>query len=131
MSTYYLSKTLDTPFEESREAVIASLKEEGFGVLTEIDVKATLKKKIEVDFRKYCILGACHPRHAYRALSLEDKIGVYLPCSVVVQETADGRTEVAAMNPMVAMQGVQNPDLGDVATQVTAAMSRMLERLTS
>ncbi len=94
--SYYFNKTIDGPFDAAVEKVKAELKKEGFGVLTEIDVRKTLKEKINVDFRNYRILGACNAPYAYRALQAEDKIGTMLPCSVIVQETADGRVEVAA-----------------------------------
>lgn len=129
MSEYHLSKIIDKPYEAAVDAVTQALKSEGFGVLTEIDVKATLKKKLDVDFRKYVILGACNPPLAYEALSTEDKVGVYLPCNVVVQETDGGQAEVSAMNPMVAMQGINNPAMGGLAQKVSAALGRVIERL--
>src|SRR5689334_25408538 len=98
--TYYFAKTLHTTFDDAIYKVIAALATEGFGVLSDIDVKATLKKKIDVDFRNYRILGACNPHFAYQALSAEDKIGTMLPCSVVVQEHAPGTIEVAAIDPI-------------------------------
>ncbi len=127
MGNYHISKFTDRSYEDAVELVTSRLKEEGFGVLTEIDVKATLKQKIDVEFRRYVILGACNPHFAYKALTLEDKIGVYLPCNVLVQETAEGKIEVSAMNPMVAMAGVENPALEEVAGQVSRALGRVLE----
>ncbi|MDX1547693.1 MAG: DUF302 domain-containing protein, partial [Rhodothermales bacterium] len=100
MSTYYHARTLDLPFDDAIAHVTEALKEEGFGVLTEIDVQATLKKKLDVDFRPYRILGACNPHFAHQALQAEDKIGTMLPCNVIVQQTGDGRTEVAAVDPI-------------------------------
>ena len=126
MMDYYISKTVELGFDEARAKAISLLKEEGFGVITEIDVKATMKKKIDVDFRRYDILGACNPGFAHKALLAEDKVGVLLPCNVIVQE-ADGGTEVAAMNPMVAMASVQNPELGELAAAVTAALRRVVD----
>ncbi len=129
MDKYHLTRAIDATYEGAIERVTAALKTEGFGVLTQIDVKSTLKAKLDVDFRNYVILGACHPQFAYRALQAEDKIGVYLPCNVVVQERADGTVEVSAMNPLVAMQGVNNPGMGEIASGVTSALARVLEKL--
>ncbi len=126
MSNYYLSKLTNKSFEEAVGVVTERLKEEGFGVLTEIDVKGTLKKKLDVDFRKYLILGACNPGFAHKALTLDDKIGVFLPCNVIVQETAGGQTEVFAMNPEVAMAGMENPALAELAQSVSAALGRVV-----
>lgn len=127
--TYYFAKTLDCGFDEAISRVTASLKDEGFGVLTEIDVKATLKKKIDVDFRPYRILGACNPKLAYQALSLEDKIGTMLPCNVVVQDAGNGRTEVAAIDPVASMQAVENPKLKDAAEEVRGRLKAVIARL--
>jgi uncharacterized protein (DUF302 family) len=127
--SYYLSKTLATSFDEAIARVTEELKKEGFGVLTEIDVKATLKKKLDVDFRPYRILGACNPPFAYRALQVEDKIGVLLPCNVIVQEMAEGQVEVAAMDPAAAMQAVENPQLQEVTEKVQARLRAMMDRL--
>lgn len=127
--SYYMSKTLGVAFEEAVDRVTEELKKEGFGVLTEIDVKETLKKKLKVDFRQYRILGACNPPFAYRALQTEDKIGVMLPCNVIVQETAQGEVEVAAMDPAGAMQAVENPQLQEIAEQVQAKLRRVVDNL--
>jgi uncharacterized protein (DUF302 family) len=127
--SYYLSKTLATSFDEAIARVTEELKKEGFGVLTEIDVKATLKKKLDVDFRPYRILGACNPPFAHQALQVEDKIGVLLPCNVIVQQLAEGQVEVAAMDPAAAMQAVENPQLQDVAEKVRARLWAMMDRL--
>ena len=102
--------------------LFVELKKEGFGILTEIDVKKTLKKKLDVDFKRYKILGACNPHFAYQALQKEDKIGTMLPCSVIVQEVEKGKIEVAAIDPIASMQAVQNPDLQTVAEQVQAKL---------
>lgn len=126
---YYFSKTLNISFDEAVSRVTEELKKEGFGILTDIDVQATLKKKMNVDFRKYRILGACNPQYAYQALMAEDKIGTMLPCSVIVQETADGKVEVASIDPIASMQAVNNPKLGDIANQVQAKLKKVIESL--
>lgn len=126
---YYLGKTIAASFDEAVARVTAELKKEGFGVLTEIDVKKTLKAKLDVDFRPYKILGACNPPLAYRALQAEDKIGVMLPCNVIVQEVAEGQVEVAAMAPVAAMAAVGNPELQEIAEQVQAKLRAMVGRL--
>jgi uncharacterized protein (DUF302 family) len=108
---YYIAKQLRMPFDQAIEAVKEALKTEGFGVLTEIDVQATMKAKLAVDFRKYQILGACNPPFAHRVLQLEDKIGLMLPCNVIVQEMSEGMVEIAAIDPVASMQAVDNPSL--------------------
>ena len=120
--SYHYSRIVSLPFEDAVRATVASLARQGFGVLTEIDVRATLKKKLDVDFRPYRILGACNPAMAYRALQAEDKIGTMLPCNVVVQERADGRIEVSAVDPVASMQAVDNPSLAEVAEKVRALL---------
>ena len=127
--SYYFSRKVGGVFDEVEKRTRVSLKKEGFGVLTEIDVKETLKKKLDVDFRRYKILGACNPTFAYKALMAEDKIGTMLPCSVIIQETDGGDVEVAAIDPMASMQAIQNPDLGDVAGQVRDKLRRVVEDL--
>jgi len=127
--SYYFSRKVKGSFEEVEKRVRRSLGEEGFGVLTEIDVKETLKKKMEVDFRKYKILGACNPPFAYKALQEEDKIGTMLPCNVIVQETSDGRVEVAAIEPIASMQAVENPGLMPVAEEVQKKLKAVVERV--
>jgi len=126
---YYFNKSLAIPFDEAVSRVTEELKKEGFGILTEIDVKETLKKKLGVDFKKYKILGACNPHFAYQALQKEDKIGTMLPCSVIVQEAEEGKIEVAAIDPMASMQAVQNPDLQSVAEQVQAKLRDVIANL--
>jgi len=126
---YYFSKTLHSSFDEAVGRVTEELKKEGFGILTDIDVKATLKKKLDVDFRKYRILGACHPQYAYQALQAEDKIGTMLPCNVIVHEIAEGKVEVAAIDPIASMMAIQNPSLGGVAQQVQAKLKKVIENL--
>jgi len=127
--SYYLSKTLQTPFDAAVERVTEALKEEGFGVLTEIDMQATMRKKLDVDIQKYKILGACNPPLAYQAIQAEDKIGLMLPCNVIVQEVAGGGTEVAAIDPVASMQAVDNPQLGEVGKQVQGKLKRVIESL--
>ncbi len=127
--TYYFSKIVDDNFDDAIERVTARLADSGFGVLTTIDVSATLKKKIDVDFQRYTILGACNPGFAYKALRAEDKIGTMLPCNVIVQETADGKVEVAAVDPMASMMAIQNETLGEVASQVQGMLKNIIEGL--
>jgi uncharacterized protein (DUF302 family) len=126
---YYFSKTVTLPFDDAIEKVMAELKKEEFGVLTDIDVKQTLKKKLNVDFKKYRILGACNPSFAYKALQAEDKIGTMLPCNVIVQEIEGGRVEVAAIDPVASMQAVSNPALKDVAEKVQAKLKKVIENI--
>jgi uncharacterized protein (DUF302 family) len=126
---YYFNKILQISFDEAIARVTEELRKEGFGILTDIDVKATLKKKLDVDFRKYRILGACHPQFAYQALQAEDKIGTMLPCNVIVQELAEGKAEVAAIDPIASMMAIQNPSLGGVAQQVQAKLKKVIEGL--
>jgi uncharacterized protein (DUF302 family) len=128
MSYYITTKTTKT-YEEAIEKVTAELKKEGFGILTEIDVKATLKKKLDADFRKYKILGACNPPYAYQALQSEDKIGLMLPCNVIVQETAEGEIEVSAIDPIASMQAVDNDTLGEIATQIKAKLQAVINNI--
>ncbi|MGE5354454.1 MAG: DUF302 domain-containing protein [Acidobacteriota bacterium] len=124
---YYNTRVVNLSFDEAITRVTEELKKEGFGVLTEIDVKETLKKKLDVDFRKYKILGACNPPFAYKALQEDDKIGTMLPCNIIVQETSDGKTEVSSINPRVSMQTVQNENLESVAAEVADKLRRVLE----
>ena len=116
--SYHFSKTLKIPFDDAIMRVEEELKKEGFGILTEIDVKKTLKKKLDVDFNQYRILGACNPSFAHQALKKENKIGTMLPCNVIVQETDEGNVEVSAVDPVASMQAVQNESLEEVAIQV-------------
>ena len=129
MATYYFTKTVEMPFDQAVEHVTEALKQEGFGVLTEIDVKATLKKKLDVDFRPYRILGACNPQFAYQALQAEDKIGTMLPCNVIVQDAGDGRTEVAAVDPIASMQAVENEQLGAIAGEIRERLRKVVDSL--
>jgi uncharacterized protein (DUF302 family) len=125
--TYYFAKEIDLDFDEAIIRVTEELKKEGFGVLTEIDVKATLKKKLDADFRNYRILGACNPPFAHQALLAEPQFGLMLPCNVVVQESENGKTLVSAINPVASMQVVDNPSLGEVAEQVQAKLLKVIE----
>lgn len=114
-------------FDETIEKVTETLGQEGFGILTEIDVQKTLKKKLDVDFKKYRILGACNPKFAHKALLAEDKIGVFLPCNVIVEEGPDGKVEVSAVNPISAMSAVDNASLGDLATEIDTKLKRAID----
>jgi uncharacterized protein (DUF302 family) len=127
--SYYFAKTVETNFEETLRKVEEELKKESFGVLTEIDVQATFKKKLDVDFRKYKILGACNPPFAHKALTAEDKVGVLLPCNVIVQELDDNKVEVAIVNPIVSMQSVKNAALESIASEVTDKLKKVLENI--
>ena len=127
--SYYFNKVLDVSFEEAILKVTEELKKEGFGILTEIDVKTVLKKKLDVDIQSYKILGACNPKFAHKALQLEDKIGTMMPCNVIVQETAEGKVEVAAVDPVLSMQAVDNPDLREVAEEVRSKLKKVIDSL--
>mgnify|MGYP000630282044 CR=1 FL=1 len=127
---YYMATQLNGPFEQSIERVSEALKAEGFGVLSDIDVKATMKKKLDVDFKNYRILGACNPAFAHKALSEEDKIGTMLPCNVVVQEQEPGTVEVAAVNPVSSMQAVENEKLRPIAQEIQGRLQRVIDSLT-
>jgi uncharacterized protein (DUF302 family) len=123
---YYIAKTVSGDFAAVVDRTIEQLKAEGFGVLTDIDVKATMKKKLDLDFREYRILGACNPPLAHQALTADDKIGTMLPCNVIVQDLGDGRIEVAAIDPAISMQQVGNPALTAIAQSVTGKLSRVI-----
>ncbi len=126
---YTFNKILDVSFDDAVARVIDELKKEGFGVLTDIDVQMTLKKKLDVDFRKYRILGACNPTFAYKALQAESRIGTMLPCNVIVQETEQGKTEVSAVDPIASMQSIENPELRDIAKQVQSRLKKVVDNL--
>ncbi|MBO6585527.1 MAG: DUF302 domain-containing protein [Gracilimonas sp.] len=126
---YFTSKTTNRSYEQAIADVTELLKDEGFGVLTEIDVKETLKKKLDVDFKKYKILGACNPHFAHQALQAEDKIGVMLPCNVIVEEHEDGTVEVSAVDPVASMQAVDNDNLQPIAEQVRANLKKVIGKL--
>ncbi len=126
---YAFSAVLDTPFEDAISRVKNALKEEGFGVLTEIDVKETLKKKLDKEFRNYVILGACNPPYAYRSLNADLDVGLLLPCNVIVYETDDGKAYVAAINPISALEVIQNQELRNIAEEVSEKLKRTIARL--
>jgi uncharacterized protein (DUF302 family) len=127
--SYYIARTIDSGFDEAVINVVAALKREGFGVLTDIDVANTMKQKLGVEFRRYRILGACNPPLAHKALSAEDKIGVMLPCNVIVQETGAGKVEVAAIDPRAAMERTGNPALADLAREVGDKLTSVISGL--
>ncbi|MBW8270358.1 MULTISPECIES: DUF302 domain-containing protein [Roseomonadaceae] len=126
---YHFSTTVEGPMERAVEATTAALQRHGFGVLTDIDVRATLKKKLDVDFRPYRILGACNPRVAHRALQAEDKIGTMLPCNVILQEREGGRVEVSAVDPVASMRAIENPALAETAGQVREMLRQVVAEL--
>jgi uncharacterized protein (DUF302 family) len=127
--SYYFSKTISGSFEDAIEKVTAALQSEGFGVLTEIDIKATLKKKLDVDLYNYKILGACNPSFAYKALQAEDKIGTMLPCNVIVQERIPGQVEVSAVDPAASMQAIENKSLEVIAGEVREKLKKVIAQL--
>lgn len=127
--TYYFAKTIRSTFEEATQQVTERLKEEGFGIITQMDVKQTLKTKIGVDFRDYRILGACNPQLAYEALQIEDKVGTMLPCNVIVQDLGGGQTEIAAIDPVASMTAIDNPQLKQAAEQVQQKLRTVIETL--
>jgi len=128
--SYYISTTLkNTSFKEAIEKTTAALKEEGFGVLTEIDIKATLKKKLDADFYNYTILGACNPQMAHQALQAENKIGTMLPCNVIVQEREPGTVEVSAVDPAASMMAVQNDTLVSIAKDVQEKLTKVIKSI--
>jgi uncharacterized protein (DUF302 family) len=129
MTKYYFGKTMELSFDDAIVRVTEELKKEGFGVLTEVDIQATLKKKLDVDFRPYKILGACNPPFAYKALQAEQNIGLLLPCNVIVQDAGNGKTEIAAIDPLVSMSKVENPALEPVATEIKAKLQRVIQNL--
>jgi uncharacterized protein (DUF302 family) len=127
--SYYFSTTITGDFENIVQNTTEALKKEGFGVLTDIDVKTTLKSKLDVDFRKYRILGACNPPFAFKALQAEDKIGTMLPCNVIVQEVADGEIEIAAIDPVASMRAIENSDLKGIADQIQEKLKKVINNL--
>lgn len=126
---YYFNKILKAPFEDAIARTTEALKKEGFGILTDIDVKETLKKKIGADFRNYRILGACNPPFAHQALLAEDKVGTMLPCNIIVQEISPGHVEVAAIDPLASMQAIGNAELEKVARRVREKLAQVMELL--
>ncbi len=129
MTKYFFNKVVEMSFEDAVGRVTEELKKEGFGVLSEIDMAGTLKKKLDVDIRPYKILGACNPPFAYKALQAERNIGLLLPCNLVVQDAGDGKTEVAAIDPLISMSRVDNPELEPVAKEVQAKLQRVIQNL--
>ena len=127
--SYYISRTIESAFDGAVARVVDALKREGFGILTDIDVAATMKQKLGIEFRPYRILGACNPPLAHKALSAEDKIGVMLPCNVIVQEAGTGKVEVAAIDPRIAMERVGNPALMDLANEVAGKLARVISTI--
>ncbi|MDO9186769.1 MAG: DUF302 domain-containing protein [Bacteroidia bacterium] len=127
--SYYFSKIVNYDFDTAITRVAEELKKEGFGVLTEIDVKETFKKKLDIDFKKYRILGACNPHFAHEAILKEDKIGTMLPCNVIVQEHENGKVEVTAVDPVASMMAVKNDSLGHIALQVREKLNKVIENL--
>lgn len=127
--SYYFTTTVPKPFEETIDLVTDALKQEGFGVLTNINIRETFKNKLDIEFRNYAILGACNPGFAHKALQSEDKIGTMLPCNVIVQEHDNGQVEVSAIDPITSMQAVDNENLGDLAAEVQQMLKRVIERL--
>ena len=126
---YYFSKTLNVSFDEAIKITTEALKSEGFGVISEIRMHEKLKEKLNIDFKRYTILGACNPPFAYKALQAEDKIGTMLPCNVLVIEQAENEIEIAAVNPIASMQAIVNPALGEVAQQVTDKLKKVIADL--
>jgi uncharacterized protein (DUF302 family) len=126
---YYFSKTLNCGMAEAESRILASLKERGFGLITEIDMKQKLNEKLGVEIRPYKILGMCNPGFAYKALQAEEKIGTMLPCNVLVIDKGDGTTEVSAVNPLASMMAIQNPELGDLAKEVTGILENTIKSL--
>jgi len=126
---YYMSRKISGPFDEATVKIIKALKDEGFGVLTDIDVKDTMKQKLGIDFRRYRILGACNPPLAHKALEAEDKIGTMLPCNVIVQDLSNGEVEVAAIDPAESMARIGNPALSELANTVRAKLQKVLQGL--
>lgn len=127
--SYYLGKILRMPFADAVARTVEILKKEGFGIITQIDVKETLKSKIGVDFPAYQILGACNPTLAYEALKLENKVGTMLPCNVVVRDAGSGNTEVAAIDPVASMQAIDNPELKRAAEKVRQGLQKVIDQL--
>ena len=128
--SYYFNKILKTKnFDEAIDQITVELKKEGFGILNQIDIKATLKKKIDVDFKKYVILGACNPHYAHKALLKEDKIGVFLPCNVIVEEHDNGDIEVSAVDPIASMAQVGNDDLGKISIEIQKKLKLVINNL--
>lgn len=129
MMTYYFSKVLGQDFDEAVRRTTQALQQEGFGIITQIDVQDVFKKKLNKEFRRYLILGACNPSIAFEALEIEDKVGTMLPCNVVLQDVGGGRTEIAAVDPVASMQAIENANLKSAATRVQEKLRQVIERL--
>lgn len=127
--TYYFNTTLSTDFETAKQKVVAELEKEGFGILSEIDVQATLKKKLDVDFKKYLILGACNAPFAHKALNAENKVGTMLPCNVILQELDSDQVEVAAVNPTASMQAIENKELAKITSEIEGKLKKVIAAL--
>jgi uncharacterized protein (DUF302 family) len=127
--SYYFNKTITSDFESVKKKVVEELSKEGFGILTEVDVQATFKNKLNIDFRKYQILGACSPQYAHKAIEAEDKIGTMLPCNVILQELENGQIEVAAINATASMQAVENNKVAEVAKLISAKLEKVIDAL--
>ena len=127
--SYHFTTTLDMPFDQAVEHTTKALADKGFGVLTQIDVAATMKKKLDVDYPPYLILGACNPKFAHKALQMENKIGTMLPCNVLVQQNEEGKVEVSAVDPAASMQAIDNTGLGDIASEVRGMLQDMINGL--
>lgn len=127
--SYYFNKKISADFDVVMKKVITELEKEGFGILTEIDVQSTLKKKLDVDFRKYRILGACNAHFAHKALKTENKVGTMLPCNVILQEMENGQVEVAAVNPTASLQAIENKELANIANEISKRMQKVISAL--
>ncbi|QRX63727.1 DUF302 domain-containing protein [Dysgonomonadaceae bacterium zrk40] len=127
--SYYFNKNMSADFESVKKKVVAELEKEGFGILSEIDVQATLKKKLDVDFRKYQILGACNAPFAHKALKAENKVGTMLPCNVILQELENGQVEVAAVDPTASMQAIENKELASIAGEIREKLQKVISAL--
>ena len=127
--SYYLATTVGLPFDDAILQTEAALKEQGFGIISRIDIQDALKTKLDVEFRRYTILGACNPNLAYQALQIEDKVGTMLPCNVVVQERGSGESEIAAIDPVASMQAIENPELTKAAEEVRSRLQRVIGAL--
>ena len=127
--SYYFNKNMSADFESVKKKVVAELEKEGFGILSEIDVQATLKKKLDVDFRKYQILGACNAPFAHKALKAENKVGTMLPCNVILQELENGQVEVAAVDPTASMQAIENKELASIASEIRDKLKKVIAAL--
>lgn len=126
---YYFNKTVEGNFEDVIDKVSKELEKEGFGVLTDIDLKATFKKKLDIDFKNYRILGACNAPYAHKALSAEDKVGTMLPCNVIVQQLKDNSVEIAAVNPLASMQAINNSELKEIAEEITEKLKKVINNI--